>query len=84
MATTPKTRTLRAARDDVKLAINGRFLTQRVTGVQRYALELVRALDGLIEKGDPAVKDLSVSLLTPPKAERVSFSPYSYYAGGTT
>ena len=55
----------------MKLAINGRFLTQRLTGVQRYALELVRALDRLIDKGDPAVKDLSIFLLTPPKAERV-------------
>ena len=55
----------------MKLIINGRFLTQQLTGVQRYALELVRALDGLIEKGDPAVQNLSVSLLTPPKAKRV-------------
>lgn len=31
--------------------INARFLTQEVTGVQRYALELVRALDELIDEG---------------------------------
>jgi glycosyltransferase involved in cell wall biosynthesis len=29
------------------IAINGRFLTQRLTGVQRVALEIVRALDAL-------------------------------------
>jgi len=28
--------------------INGRFLTQRITGVQRYALEIVRELDGIL------------------------------------
>jgi hypothetical protein len=30
--------------------INGRFLSQRVTGVQRYARETLRALDGLLQK----------------------------------
>jgi glycosyltransferase involved in cell wall biosynthesis len=32
--------------------INGKFLTQRMTGVQRFAYELVSALDGLIESSD--------------------------------
>lgn len=32
----------------MRIYINGRFLTQRVTGVQRYALELTKALDSLI------------------------------------
>ena len=32
----------------MKIYINGRFLTQRITGVQRYALEITRALDSLI------------------------------------
>ena len=32
-----------------KIFINGRFLTQKVTGVQRYAIELVQALDRLLE-----------------------------------
>lgn len=35
----------------MKIYINGRFLTQSVTGVQRYALEVVKALDTLLEKG---------------------------------
>ena len=34
----------------VKFYINGRFLTQRITGVQRYALEITKALDNLISK----------------------------------
>ena len=32
----------------MKVYINGRFLTQRITGVQRYALEIVRELDGIL------------------------------------
>lgn len=33
------------------IIINGRFLTQRVTGVQRYAREILAELDKLIEPG---------------------------------
>lgn len=40
-----------------RLVVNGRFLAQRVTGVQRYARELVRALDATLAAraatGDP-------------------------------
>ena len=36
----------------MKIYINGRFLTQRVTGVQRYAREIVKALDEIIDKED--------------------------------
>jgi glycosyltransferase involved in cell wall biosynthesis len=44
-----------AARSDQtgSWAINGRFLTQRITGVQRYAREIVAALDEiLVQDGD--------------------------------
>jgi glycosyltransferase involved in cell wall biosynthesis len=34
-----------------KIYLNGRFLTQSLTGVQRTAYEVVIALDGLIEEG---------------------------------
>ncbi|MEO7239165.1 MAG: glycosyltransferase family 1 protein [Gemmatimonadales bacterium] len=44
------------------LAINGRFLSQRTTGVQRHARELVRALDRKLEVSN---SQLEVSLLTP-------------------
>lgn len=46
--------------------INGRFLAQPVTGVQRYAREVVRALDARIVAGDPLGRDLNVELLAPP------------------
>lgn len=32
----------------MKIYINGKFLTQRITGVQRYALEMTKAIDELI------------------------------------
>lgn len=36
----------------VKIHINGRFLTKSVIDVQRYAIELVKSLDTLIECGE--------------------------------
>lgn len=36
----------------MKLAINGRFLTQSVTGVQKVAIEFVMALDRMLVNGD--------------------------------
>ena len=47
-------------------AINGRFLTQRMTGVQRYAHEIVTALDEILsDQGDPA-KLPALRLVLPP------------------
>ncbi len=46
------------------VAINGRFLTQRMTGVQRVATELVGALDGLAAEGAAP----PMRLLAPPGA----------------
>lgn len=56
----PKSKTL-------KVYINGRFLSQKLTGVQRYAHEIVKAFDKLLkeEKIDPSY---SFSLLAPPDA----------------
>jgi glycosyltransferase involved in cell wall biosynthesis len=46
--------------------INGRYLTQAVTGVQRFALSIVGALDELADRGDRAVGGRSFTLLCPP------------------
>ena len=46
-------------------SINGRFLTQAVTGVQRYAREVVLALDQLLCKDHPLTQGLEVELLVP-------------------
>lgn len=45
--------------------INGRFLTQRVTGVQRYALEALTALDRRLQSGEEG-SDLECVVLVPP------------------
>ncbi len=45
--------------------INGRFLTQRITGVQRYALEALLALDRRLHSGIEGA-DLECVVLAPP------------------
>ncbi|AMX98087.1 MULTISPECIES: glycosyltransferase family 1 protein [Mesorhizobium] len=46
--------------------INGRFLSQPTTGVQRYAREVVRALDTLLAEQNPLTRGLELALLHPP------------------
>jgi glycosyltransferase involved in cell wall biosynthesis len=50
-------------------AINGRFLTQRMTGVQRYAYEIVAAIDGLLSENGDLAGRLPMRLILPPGAE---------------
>lgn len=45
--------------------INGRFLGRKITGVDRFALELLRAWDELYEKKDPATADIAFEVLGP-------------------
>jgi glycosyltransferase involved in cell wall biosynthesis len=52
----------------MRLALNGRFLSQRVTGVQRHARELVRAMDRLLQRNIGSRPDLEITLLAPPDA----------------
>lgn len=47
----------------MKLVINGKFLGQRLTGVQRYARELVSALDQICQ-------DFSIEIVVPAEAEK--------------
>jgi glycosyltransferase involved in cell wall biosynthesis len=53
----------------IKLAIDGRFLTQPITGVQRYAREFVTALDQLLDQGAIDAKTWQVRLLHPPNLQ---------------
>ena len=46
------------------ICINGRFLTQRMTGVQRYAIETVRAMDRLLAERDVQTRPIC-ELLVP-------------------
>lgn len=48
----------------MQLAINGRFLVQATTGVQRVAREFTKALDALLAAGD--IGGVNVRLLVPP------------------
>ena len=52
-------------RKKTEVLINARFLTQTTTGVQRYAIEIVKALDKLIGDGHPATRGHSFTLLSP-------------------
>lgn len=47
-------------------AINGRFLSQATTGVQRYAREIVCSLDALIAERAPLTHGLELRLHCPP------------------
>lgn len=47
-------------------SVNGRFLLQPSTGVQRYAREIVRALDDELDRGHPLSNGLTVDLIVPP------------------
>jgi glycosyltransferase involved in cell wall biosynthesis len=54
------------------IALNGRFLTQGLTGVQRYAREITRALDALVAAGEAP----PIRLLAPPGAEGLEAFPF--------
>lgn len=47
------------------IVVNGRFLGRQPTGVDRVAIEVLRALDALYENKDPAVTDISFEVLVP-------------------
>ena len=60
------------ARGQSRIFINGRFLTQRVTGVQRYARETLSCLDELLAEGQGEFARWV--LLLPPGAEAPALS----------
>lgn len=57
--------------------INGRFLAQPLTGVQRYAFEIVRALDELLVEHPVLASGLRIELLASPEAKVPSFKAIS-------
>lgn len=46
-------------------SINGRFLTQSITGVQRYAYEVLLALDRHLARSNPLTRGLELEVLVP-------------------
>ena len=68
----------RAARLPARCSVNGRFLGQPVTGVQRYAREIVREMRLLI-----GTEDESVELVVPPGMAIVAeLPPFPVRAAG--
>lgn len=51
-------------------AINGRFLTQRITGVQRYAREILAALDEILPEAGGNMRP-AMRLVLPPGVEAI-------------
>jgi|SRR5580700_2241160 glycosyltransferase involved in cell wall biosynthesis len=61
----------RVSNQSMEIVINGRFLTQNVSGVQRYARELLHSLDTILEDtADIKITVLSPSLMVPAPAWR--------------
>jgi glycosyltransferase involved in cell wall biosynthesis len=50
-----------------RIAINGRFLTQRSSGVQRFAMEAIKAIDALLDRDYAALKG-RIELVAPKNA----------------
>lgn len=50
----------------ITIDLNGRFLGRRMTGVDRFALETIAALDAMLASGDKAVDGMTFRLLVPP------------------
>jgi glycosyltransferase involved in cell wall biosynthesis len=68
-----------------EVVINGRFLSQRLTGVQRYALETLRALDGLLSDATLA-RDFACTVVAPrgtpdPKLSHIGFTTFGPFSG---
>jgi glycosyltransferase involved in cell wall biosynthesis len=51
------------------ISVNGRFLSQSITGVQRYAIELLNAIDRLLNSGQ--IEPIPVTVLVPRDAKAV-------------
>lgn len=58
----------------MKLSINGRFLSQSLTGVQRYAAEIVKAMDRLLASGEAPQQllDAEWQILAPENAQTLA------------
>ena len=49
------------------ILINGRFFSRRPTGVDRFAIEVISAIDNLLAADDPAVRNMEFRILLPPE-----------------
>ena len=53
-------------------SVNGRFLGRNLTGVDRYALEILRAMDALIAEGHPLAQGIRLDVLCPTGTTKAS------------
>jgi glycosyltransferase involved in cell wall biosynthesis len=58
--------------NDRRWSVNGRFLGRNPTGVDRYAFEILKAMDVLIRDGHPLTKGLAIDILCPTGERTVS------------
>jgi glycosyltransferase involved in cell wall biosynthesis len=58
----------------LKIAINGRFLTQRQSGVQRFALETIKAIDALLDTSEYCALKGRIELLAPRMARTLELT----------
>ena len=59
-------------------SVSGKFLTRSMTGVDRYALEITRALNALIRENHPLASGLTLDILCPTGA--IDASPFENIA----
>lgn len=50
---------------NLSISINGRFLGRKLTGVDRFAIEVLRAWDNLYARQDPDVGNITIEVLGP-------------------
>lgn len=70
----------------MRVYINGRFLTQRITGVQRYALEMTKAMDVIIGQDEGLQKNEYIllspqNILYKPRLENISIFTKGLFSG---
>ena len=58
------------------ITVNGRFLSRPVTGVQRYAHELLRSLDSLLSTGE--LEPVPITVIVPPNTNANLLPSYSF------
>jgi glycosyltransferase involved in cell wall biosynthesis len=56
------------------IAINGRFLTQRQSGVQRFAIETIKAIDALLDTSEYRALKGRIELLAPRNARALDLA----------
>lgn len=70
----------------MKIYINGRFLTQHITGVQRYALEMTKAMDAIIGQDEDLEKNEYIllspqNILYKPELKNISVLTKGIFSG---